>query len=80
MHCTLDDLRKKEVIDMAAGERLGYIDDIEADFSTGIITKIIIYGSSGLFGLFGKEEDVVINCGDIKVIGNDVILVDRKNA
>ncbi len=79
MLCTLEELRQKEVIDISTGERLGYIDDIEIDTDSGTVEKIIIYGSKGIFGLFGKEDDVVINCGDIKVIGSDVILAERKN-
>lgn len=79
MLCTLEELRRKEVIDISTGERLGFIDDIEIDTASGTVEKIMIYGSKGIFGLFGKEEDVIINCHDIKVIGSDVILAERKN-
>ncbi|MBR1823566.1 MAG: YlmC/YmxH family sporulation protein [Ruminococcus sp.] len=77
MLCTLDELRRKEVIDVKTGERLGFIDDIELDISDGTAKRLIIYGGSRFFGIFGKEDDVVIRCSDIKVVGREVVLVER---
>ncbi len=75
MICSLEDLRRKEVIDITNGERLGYIDDAEMNLETSEIKALMIYGRQRLFGLLGREADVVIPCSDIKVVGSDVILV-----
>ena len=77
MICKLEDLRSKEVIDINSGERLGYIDDVEINLDTSEAVALVIYGSPRFLGIFGREDDVVIPCGDIKVIGTDVILINR---
>lgn len=75
MICSLEDLRRKEVIDITNGERLGYIDDAEMNLETSEVKALMIYGRQRLFGLLGREADVVIPCSDIRVVGSDVILV-----
>lgn len=70
------DLKQKEVINCRDGERLGFICDIEFDFCTGIITKIIIPGPCKIWGILGRDNEYVIPFCDIKQIGTDVILVD----
>lgn len=75
MKCGLNDLRRKEVIDIVTGERLGYIDDAVLDLETSLAESLMIYGRHRLFGIFGREEDILIPCSDIKVVGSDVILV-----
>ncbi len=77
MICSLDDLRRKEVIDISDGERLGYIDDVEIDLETSETVSLVIFGRLRLFGLLGREEDIVIACRDIKVVGKEVLLVKR---
>lgn len=79
MKCKLEDLRRKEVIDITTGERLGYIDDAELDIDTSEVSALIIYGRPRLFGILGREDDVVIPCGDIKVVGSEVILISPRN-
>lgn len=78
MICGLDDLRCKEVIDITTGERLGNIDDAEINLETSEVVSLVIYGRLRFFGLFGREDDIVVSCGDIKVIGSDVVLVKRR--
>lgn len=34
--------KQKEVINLLDGKRLGYVQDVEADFNTGKITAIIV--------------------------------------
>ena len=77
MVCGLEDMRSKEVIDIKTGERLGYIDDAEINIDSSEVIALVIYGRSGLFGIFGKEEDIVIPCADIRVVGSDVVLIER---
>lgn len=70
-----NDIKCKEVINIKSGCRLGYPDDIEIDGCTAKVCKLVIYGRARCFGLFGREEDIVIRWGDIEVIGEDTILV-----
>jgi YlmC/YmxH family sporulation protein len=50
--------------------------DIEFDTCSGCIVSIIVYGKAKCFGLLGRYEDIKICWNDIKVIGDDTILVD----
>ena len=78
MTCSLENMKIKEVIDITTGERLGYIDDVQMNLDTSTVNALVIYGRGRLFGLLGKEEDVVIPCAEIEVIGEDVLLIRRK--
>lgn len=71
-----EELCRKEVIDIATGQRLGFIDDIELDIENGRVNSLVIYGGIRLFGLLGRVEDTVISCSDIRVVGEDVLLVE----
>ncbi len=68
-------MREKQVICVKDGAMLGFVCDVEIDVVTGALCAIVIYGRSKFFGLFGREDDVVIPWQDIDVIGNDTILV-----
>ncbi len=76
MHCRIDELKNKQVVCVKDGGVLGYVSDIELDTESGNLTSIIIFGRFKLLGLFGKEEDIIIPWDDIKVIGNETILVN----
>ncbi len=75
MICRLEELRKKEVIDIVTGERLGYVDDAEMNIENSIVQSFIIYGRERFFGIFGRDNDIIIPCNEIKVVGNDVVLI-----
>lgn len=75
MKCTLTALRNKEIINIKNGARLGYIDDLEFDTETSEVKSFIVYGRPRFFGLFGKDDDIVITCGDIQIIGVDTVLI-----
>ena len=75
MMCHFSDIRCKEVISIKSGCRIGFVDDIEIDSCTAKICRIIVYGKSRCFGIFGREEDIFINWSDIEIIGEDTILV-----
>ena len=75
MVCSFNDLRCKEIMNVKNGSRLGYPDDIEFENCTAKICRIIVFGKSKFFGLFGREEDLFIKWCDIEVIGEDTILV-----
>ena len=67
--------KQKEVINLSDGKRLGYVQDVEANFETGEITAIIVPGSSKFFSV-GNKNDIVIPWGKIRRIGEDIILVE----
>lgn len=67
--------KQKEVINLSDGRRLGYVQDVEANFDTGEITAIIVPGTSKMFS-FGGKNDIIIPWQQIKRIGDDIILVD----
>ena len=67
--------KQKEVINIVDGRRLGYVQDVEANFETGEITAIIVPGTNKMFS-FGQKTDIVIPWQNIKRIGDDIILVD----
>jgi len=73
--CRIDELSRKEVINVKDGCNLGHICDIEIDATDGRVVSLIIYGRSKFFGLFGREEDIIIPWCNIQTIGEDTILV-----
>lgn len=75
MKYTLNDIRSKEVINIRSGSKIGYVDDIEFDAESLTVKSLIIYGRGRFLGLFGRDDDVVIKCRDIEIIGTDTILV-----
>lgn len=76
---TISELRKKEVINVRDGKRLGFVCDLDIDLCKGQIRALIVPAPSRWFSVFGKESDYVINWDNIVRIGIDVILVNLDN-
>ena len=78
MQCktTFSELRRKEVINVCDGARLGPLCDLELDVGTGVLLALIVPGPARMFGLLRSEEELVIPFCQIKKIGDDVILVE----
>lgn len=70
------ELYDKEVICIKDGTRLGGIGDIEINTATGSAESIIVYGKKRMFGLFGREEDLVIPWCCVEVFGEELVLVN----
>ena len=70
------DFKRKEVISINDGKRLGYVQDVTADLESGTITSIIVPGSNKQFNFFQSTEDIVIPWNKIHCIGEDIILVE----
>lgn len=70
------DFRHKEVININNGKKLGVVQDVCADLTTGNIISIIVPGENRLMSLFSHEQEIVIPWQKIKCIGDDIILVD----
>ncbi len=75
MICRMSELRCKEVINVRDGIKLGYVDDVEIDGCSAAVTALVIFGKCRFFGLFGREDDLVIPWSCIEVIGEDIVLV-----
>ena len=71
----LSEIAKKDVINLYDGCYLGRITDLELELPSSEITSIVIYGKLRFFGLFGREDDIIIPWKDVEVVGADSILV-----
>lgn len=76
MCCRIIEFREKQVISIKSGCVIGVVGDVEVDTSCGKIRSIIVYGRKRCFGLFGREEDIVVPWDSIEVMGRDSILVN----
>ncbi len=76
MSCRFSDLRRKEVINQRDGCRIGTVDDLLMDTKHARIISLIVFGRPRFFGLFGHRDDCVIPWDNIRLIGEDTILVD----
>lgn len=70
------DFKHKEVINIKDAKRLGFVQDVTADFRTGTITNIIVPGNTKFFNIFSTGEELTIPWTSIKAIGDDIILVE----
>ncbi len=75
MHCRANELRSKDVVNIKNGTRIGYVSDFEIDVMSARVVSLVIYGPYRFFGLFGRGKDKIIRWSDIKIIGEDTILV-----
>ena len=75
----LSELQNKDVIDISTGRRIGSIIDVIVS-SSGMISKLILEDrkSTRRF-LASVKEDVSLEWKQIVKIGDDIILVDKKN-
>ncbi len=72
----IGDMKHKEIINILDGSRLGYICDVEIDWSQGKVKTLIVPGPGKVMGLFGRELEYIIPWENIKKIGEDTILVE----
>ena len=70
------DFKHKEVINIKNAQRLGFVQDVTADLSTGNITSIIVPGSSKFLSGFFSQDEISIPWTSIKCIGEEIILVE----
>lgn len=75
MVCSLAELRDKEVIDIKTGAKLGFVDDIEINLERATVIALVVYGRPRFFGLLGRDDDIIIKCKEIEIIGVDTILI-----
>ena len=77
MQLRFRDLRKKEVININDGVRLGPVGDVDLQVPEGHVAAIVVYGPAKFFGLFGPREEFYIPWDCIQRVGDDIILIDR---
>lgn len=77
MQCRFRDLRRKEVININDGARLGLVADVDLRMPEGQAAAIVVYGPARFFGLFGRGEEYYIPWDCIQRIGDDIILIDK---
>lgn len=70
-------LRRKEVINICDGRRLGFVGDLELKVPEGEVKAFIVFGPCRFFGLFGRGEDYYIPWECVQKFGDDIILVDK---
>lgn len=70
------DFKHKEVINITDARRLGYVIDVNAELSSGIITSIVVPGNNKFLNFFSSENSIIIPWNQIKAIGDDLILVE----
>ena len=61
---------------MNDGSRLGELYDLEIDEYTGQIKEIVVIGKLHFFSFITKKEKINIPWNNVRVIGDETILVD----
>lgn len=77
---TISDLRRKEVINLHNGMRLGYIYDVEIDIFTGNLSSVIVPGNLRFLGILGRNDDIIIPWEKIDKIGDDIVIINHEFA
>lgn len=72
------DLKNKEVVNIKNGCRIGNVDDVCFDSQTARIISLVVFGRLKCFGLFGREDNIVICWDEIEIIGEDTVLICPK--
>lgn len=75
---TLTELQMKEVVLIKNGKRLGFIQDLEIDETTGYITALILIEKQIKGGFFQRPTEKWIHWDQIVIIGTDLILVNEE--
>ena len=71
--CSTEDIRKKEIINLCDGARLGFATDFEINVRDAKITALIV--PCGAWFTFYNSESIIIPWENIECIGEDTILV-----
>lgn len=79
MDTRLGQLQHKEIVDLRTGAVLGYADDIVLCVETAQVQSLVVCGRPRLFGLLGRQPDLLIPWGQIQTIGEDTVLVSLEH-
>lgn len=70
------DLKQREVININNGKVLGFVIDINAEFGMGTIKSIVVAQTGRIIKSLTGKNTLEIPWDKVRVIGEDVILVD----
>ena len=70
------DFRQKEVINITNGKILGFVVDVDAELNQGAIKSIVVAQVGKVLKSLGGKNNVTIPWTNVKLIGEDVILVE----
>jgi YlmC/YmxH family sporulation protein len=73
----ISEFQVKDIVNTLDGKRLGNVGDIDINLLTGRIDSITV-GTGRMLSFLNKEEEIVIPWSKIKMIGEDVILVEYR--
>ena len=73
----ISEFQVKDIVNTFDGKRLGNVGDIDINLLTGRIDSITV-GTGRMLSFLNKEEEIVIPWSKIKMIGEDVILVEYR--
>ena len=71
------DLRQKKVIDVDTAEQIGYIRDMDIDFTSGKILSVNI-PKNGFSWLIHDYKGITVSWDEVIAIGNEYILIKFK--
>lgn len=74
------ELRKKEVVNLDDGKRLGKFVDVVFELQSGKILGFTLPGSNKILGIFKAGDDIFVPYQSILKIGDDVILIELAGA
>ena len=70
------DFRQKEVVNIKDGKILGFVIDVDAELTNGAIKSIVVAQVGKLIKSLGGKNNITIPWNNVKLIGEDVILVE----
>jgi YlmC/YmxH family sporulation protein len=70
------DFRQKEVVNVTDGKILGFVIDVDAELANGAIKSIVVAQVGKLIKSLGGKNNITIPWNNVKLIGEDVILVE----
>ena len=71
----MQEMLRKEVINVFTGEKLGFATDIDIDPETGRIAAIIL-PEKRVSSFFGRGGEVVVPWSDVSRISDDLIMIN----
>ena len=72
MDISYNELKSKEIINLADGRKLGHIIDVLFDNVSGKVSGIVVPGEKKIFR---KGEEIFIPLEKVRKIGDDVVLI-----
>ncbi|MBQ7917913.1 MAG: YlmC/YmxH family sporulation protein [Clostridia bacterium] len=77
MDISYNELKSKEIINLADGKKLGHVIDVIFDSVNGKVRGIVVPGEKKFFR---KSEDIFIPLEKVRKIGDDVVLIRYENS